>query len=440
MSTRATRQLCCDDETRYAVDATRSLSGGGWRVSGGWWVQDYGGGGPTQYGDSGANIYNAYGKPGDFGFGAVRGPARVDAAGTFKTVTVAPRDEDRPVDLKPYVTDETFAAATSARCYGAARVAPPRRNSAGAIWHDARQEVRDAAWETTFAFVLREPSETCVDVAAVSRSYTSEIRTHLHGACEVKGGDGFAFVVWDADAEEEEALRLQNATDSIKGVGAPGPGLGYAGLRRSFAVEFDLWHNPLYEDPYDTHVAIHTDGHAPNSAHHGARLASTTEIPFLADGERHVARVTFAPDVGWDLVASALDSGECKGTSVRLGRFMRQHPGLLRVYIDDMDKPVLSAPLEMATVFRDGSSDTCRLRKSAGKLEGQCDNGHSAGPVIRVGVLVDNIHVARKLAAVVLEDRDRVRAVAGWDKGESVVCALDVNAGDNDDVLHVSRD
>ena len=356
------------DATRYAVDATRSLSGGGWRVSGGWWVQDYGGGGPTQYGDSGANIYNAYGKPGDFGFGAVRGPARVDAAGTFKTVTVAPRDEDRPVDLKPYVTDETFAAATSARCYGAARVAPPRRNSAGAIWHDARQEVRDAAWETTFAFVLREPSETCVDVAAVSRSYTSEIRTHLHGACEVKGGDGFAFVVWDADAEEEEALGLQNATDSIKGVGAPGPGLGYAGLRRSFAVEFDLWHNPLYEDPYDTHVAIHTDGHAPNSAHHGARLASTTEIPFLADGERHVARVTFAPDVGWDLVASALDSGECKGTSVRLGRFMRQHPGLLRVYIDDMDKPVLSAPLEMATVFRDGSSDA-RVGFTAGTGE-----------------------------------------------------------------------
>ena len=30
------------DDARYAVDAARSLSGGGWRVSGGWWVQDFG--------------------------------------------------------------------------------------------------------------------------------------------------------------------------------------------------------------------------------------------------------------------------------------------------------------------------------------------------------------------------------------------------------------
>ena len=358
------------DDARYAVDAARSLSGGGWRVSGGWWVQDYGGGGPRQYADSGANIYNAYGAPGDFGFGAVRGPVRVDAAGTFSVVTTAPRREDRPVDLKPYVTDETFAAATAARCYGAARVAPPRRNSAGAIWHEARQPTRDAAWETTFAFVLREPSERCVDVAAVSRGFGAEVRTHLHGTCEVKGGDGFAFVVWDADADEEAALDAANATapDDAIGVGAPGPGLGYAGLRRSVAVEFDLWHNPLLEEPYEPHVAIHTDGASPNSAHHGARLASTTEIPDFADGSRHVARVTFAPDAGWDAVASAIASGECQGAGARLGRFMRANPGLLRVYIDDMDAPVLSAPIEMATVFRDGA-DSARVGFTAGTGE-----------------------------------------------------------------------
>ena len=364
------------DESRYAADATRSLSGGGWRVSGGWWVQDYGGGGPAQYGDSDVNIYNAYGGPGDFGFGATRGPVRVDAAGTFSIVTTAPRGADRPVDLKPYVTEDTFAAATTARCYGAARVVPPRRNSAGAIWHEARQRARDAAWETTFAFVLREPSERCVDVAAVSRSFSSEIRTRLHGACEVKGGDGFAFVVWDADAAEEAALEAVDATlgeagageDAATVVGAPGPGLGYTGLRRSVAVEFDLWHNPLYEDPYDTHVAIHTDGASPNSAHHGARLASTTEIPDVADGERHVARVTFAPDVGWEAVASAIDSGECKGSGARLGRFIRANPGLLRVYIDDMDTPVLSAPIEMSTVFRDGALDA-RVGFTAGTGE-----------------------------------------------------------------------
>ena len=222
-----------------------------------------------------------------------------------------------------------------------------------------------------------------MDVAAVSRGFGAEIRTHLHGTCEVKGGDGFAFVVWDADADEEAALEAANASADatnatapdnaidgaeLLGVGAPGPGLGYAGLRRSVAVEFDLWHNPLLEDPYEPHVAIHTDGASPNSAHHGARLASTTEIPDFADGSRHVARVSFAPDAGWDAVASAIASGECRGAGARLGRFMRANPGLLRVYIDDMDAPVLSAPIEMATVFRDGA-DSARVGFTAGTGE-----------------------------------------------------------------------
>ena len=308
-----TKSVFFSDPRRYTVSSQRSLAGGGWRVSGGWWQSDFGGGGPLEYGDSGANIYNAHGSPSDFGFGAVRGPQRIDAAGTYTVVTVAPRTEDRPVDLKPYITDKTFSPATQARCYGAARVAPPLRNSAGAIWHEDRQVVNAAnanasGWSTSFKFVLREPSERCVlafpnpdtrfartrltrfvhnhrckTVNTVSRSFGSEIRTLLHGQCEVTGGDGFAFVVWDAGAEEEAALSqsgVNASTGNNPGVGASGPGLGYSGLTNSLAVEFDLWHNPLNEEPYDPHIAIHTDGAFPNSAHHGARLAATTESTF----------------------------------------------------------------------------------------------------------------------------------------------------------------
>ena len=78
--------------------------------------------------------------------------------------------------------------------------------------------------------------------------------------------------------------------------------------------------------------------------------------------------MTFAPDVGWDAVASAIGSGECKGSSARLGRFVRANPGLLRVYLDDMDAPVLSAPIEMSTVFRDGA-DGARVGFTAGTGE-----------------------------------------------------------------------
>ena len=56
---------------------------GGWRVSGGWWVQDYGGGGSSQYGSATSDIYNQYGTAADKGYGAVRGPARIDSAGAF---------------------------------------------------------------------------------------------------------------------------------------------------------------------------------------------------------------------------------------------------------------------------------------------------------------------------------------------------------------------
>jgi hypothetical protein len=274
------------------------------------------------------------------------------------------------VDLKPYVTEETYGLAAAAKCYGAARVVPPRRNSAGAIWHEDRQLVGGGAWETEFAFVLREPSERCEDVRAVQRSFANEIRTRVFLRCEVKGGDGFAFVIWDADPEEDAAVAAAGAgagADSI-GVGAPGPGLGYAGLRHSVAVEFDLWHNPLNEEPYDRHVAIHTDGASPNAAHHGASLASTTDVPDFADGERHVARVSFEPDVGWELVAAAIASGECKGTTSRLGRFAGPTPGLLRVYLDDMDVPLLSAPIDFVTVARKGSRDA-RVGFTAGTGE-----------------------------------------------------------------------
>ena len=287
------------------------------------------------------------------------------------------------MDLKPYVTDETFAAATAARCYGAARVAPPRRNSAGAIWHEARQPTRDAAWETTSAFVLREPSERCVDVAAVSRGFGAEIRTHLHGTCEVKGGDGFAFVVWDADADEEAALEAANASADatnatapdnaidgaeLRGVGAPGPGLGYAGLRRSVAVEFDLWHNPLLEDPYEPHVAIHTDGASPNSAHHGARLASTTEIP---DSRRRLptrrARLLLRRTRGGTPWRAPSRRGSVEARDPGSGASCAPTRGCCACTSTTWTL-VLSAPIEMATVLRDGA-DSARVGFTAGTGE-----------------------------------------------------------------------
>ena len=64
------------------------------------------------------------------------------------------------------------------------------------------------------------------------------------------GGDGFAFVIRDDTAAAPDAGT----------VGAAGPGLGYAGLKNSLAVEFDTWHNSVNDEPYERHVAVHTNG------------------------------------------------------------------------------------------------------------------------------------------------------------------------------------
>jgi len=84
-----------DDPERYSVSQRRSWAGGGWRVSGGWWAADFGGGGGAQFGSLGGNIPNAFGGAGDFGYGAIRGPVRVDAAGSLEITTVAPAGGDR---------------------------------------------------------------------------------------------------------------------------------------------------------------------------------------------------------------------------------------------------------------------------------------------------------------------------------------------------------
>jgi len=251
-----------NDTARYSVAQQRSWAGGGWRVSGGWWVQDYGGGGDAQYGAHGANVHNAYGAPGDYGFGAMRGPVRLDAAGFVSVTTMAPSGGDRDGGGRE-------------RCYAAARVSQPRRNMSGAVWSNATEDVVHR-WTCAFDFLVAEPAERCTDVHAVSRSFSEAVHTRTHHTCAPAGGDGFAFVIRD------------DTSDAPGGadVGAPGPGIGYQGLRHSVAVEFDTWHNALNDEPYERHVAVHTNGGEPNDAHHTARLGSTAEVPNFADGVR----------------------------------------------------------------------------------------------------------------------------------------------------------
>merc|ERR1712178_24614 len=112
-----------------------------------------------------------------------------------------------------------------------------------------------------------------------------------------------------------------------------------AGITRSFAVEFDTWHNPELRDinirgsgtievsattvpRYNyVHAAFFSNGELPNTNSHDTQLAGTPAIPAVNDGNWHTARVVYIP-------------GTTSGA-----------PGRLFLYIDDMQSFVLTAPV-----------------------------------------------------------------------------------------------
>ncbi|KAJ1502853.1 peptide-N4-(N-acetyl-beta- glucosaminyl)asparagine amidase [Coelomomyces lativittatus] len=79
------------------------------------------------------------------------------------------------------------------------------------------------------------------------------------------GADGLAFVIQGV---------------SIEALGEGGCGLGYAGIPRSLAIEFDTFYSPEQGDPDENHVSIQSCLKEPNSSHHEFSLGC---FPFPVD-------------------------------------------------------------------------------------------------------------------------------------------------------------
>ena len=125
--------------------------------------------------------------------------------------------------------------------------------------------------------------------------------------------DGIAFVIQDI---------------SGVAVGSTGGGMGYGGLERSLAVEFDTWDNaagdngPGDGDPDNNHIAVHTAGTGLNTPGLETRIGITSLGALrLADGAVHNARVTYDPI------------------------------GSLSVYLDDLSTPRLIVPVNLDTLL-----------------------------------------------------------------------------------------
>jgi hypothetical protein len=137
----------------------------------------------------------------------------------------------------------------------------------GSVWFKRSKQFVQDGFDTTFQFQITAPSGA------------------VHPDDRNSGGDGFAFVI-------------QGAGDAI--LGASGGGIGYEGILKSLAVEFDTWWNNAngfvdLKDPNGNHISVQTRGPEANSPHHSASLGATVGIPNLSDGRVHTVTITYLP-------------------------------------------------------------------------------------------------------------------------------------------------
>lgn len=206
---------------------------------------------------------------------------------------------------------ECFSGDTG--CVSAARLTRSEKNSTGAVWYNTMQRV-DLGFESTFSFSINELSLHC------------KTEVVLADRCMQRGGDGLAFVV------HENGFPYA--------LGADGASMGYGGIDNSVAVEFDTWYNADLGDVYQNHVAVHSLGRQPNTPSSRSRLAGTTNVPNLADGNRHTARIRYE---NW-IEPDALTDESWAASPYSLD-WLRFGSGVLKVFVDDLDRPVLSLPL-----------------------------------------------------------------------------------------------
>jgi hypothetical protein len=206
----------------------------------------------------------------------------------------------------------------------ALRVTPAEETQAGSAFFTEKVALKEG-FETTFTF-------------------------QITGAPE-EGADGFAFVI-------------QNS--SPQALGSPGSGLGYgvadegeAAIAKSLAIEFDTFSlkdlgggdGEDFGDPNGNHISVHSRGPEPNHVDEAYSLGKVTEgLPNFKDGKPHKVKISYAP-------------------------------GSLKIYVDDLEKPVQTLAIKLDAFSGKGFQDASVL-----DAEGKAWVGFTAG----TGGLMEN--------------------------------------------------
>lgn len=233
-------------------------------------------------------------------------------------------------------------------CFEKLRLTPSEQFKRGGAWYRATQRVVDG-FEAIFSFQMDNSARLCKTVRALVTS------TLLYERCMHTGSDGLAFL-----------LRGGGPPAALGGGGAL---LGYGGLNSTLAIEIDTWHNADHGDMYYDHISVQTGGpNAAIGAHKEHYLSAAAIDPEaypagLADGKAHLMRVVYTPGFDADLIpvtappASVnhikywVEEGPIRTTayphSQGTGSWKREGTGMLRVYLDNMDTPMLALPIDL---------------------------------------------------------------------------------------------
>ena len=136
----------------------------------------------------------------------------------------------------------------------------------GCFWFPTSQKLKDKTMRTYFEFTfLTEDSSD-----------------------DSKGkADGFTF-------------SLMSDKNDIDSCGGDGGGLGYSGIDKSLAVEFDVYPNENINDPTNNHIALDLDGNIehkkPNPSAEDEGKYVGHPATWLEDAKKHTARIEILPN------------------------------------------------------------------------------------------------------------------------------------------------
>lgn len=209
------------------------------------------------------------------------------------------------------------------------RLTPSEPDRTGSMWYTEELEIL-SGFECGFRFQITDLSRECNFVK--DRSFG----TKQYKACAVHGGDGFAFVV-------------HGSSSGLDSIGEGADGMGYDGLVNSMAVEFDTWYNPERGDLFADHVSVHSGGpRRPNNAGQTTQLGLAKEHA-LADGQPHVARVRYFPEIRYEYVSQFTATSE-------MLEYIKDNEegrrvGTLAVFVDDNTSPLLAMPINLSILL-----------------------------------------------------------------------------------------